>query len=306
MNTNTIFAFVAGIVVGVGGTLITDHIINGHEDEDEEYDDSDEVNPAEEYIPKSPESSLTPVDDEKPSLNQLVDYGSFYKGKASLPQNGDFIDKTMMGNIVDYKELVDQVNPENDPRKEQLIAAAVEKVAGVISNPVEEPEDEEEPSLEDDTISDAERVENLFDNEDVVVEPAETEYDRSAKIPPAHRDDGSQIKNMDIVQITAYQYMHSEEFPKRVVTYYEKEGILAGYNDKLDKMDIMSTIGFEILNVFELDDQCDVLFVSNLSTEIDYEIDRSYDSYQDDYNEIMAALGESVKDDDEVCQEEKQ
>lgn len=131
---------------------------------------------------------------------------------------------------------------------------------------------------------------NVFDDAESVSE----EFDKKDAIPPEHRNK-KVVGPHDIVEISDGQYrLEAPDYEKVSCTYFENDGIVANA-DTLEIMDVATTVGREIIHRFDAEDAM-VLFVSNLSTEVDYEIVASDTSYE----EALALLTGS----DEECQNE--
>lgn len=253
MSQNTIFGFVAGVVVGVGGTLFVEYILNKRA----EQEFSDEEEETEEYVIGDYQTEINPIDkrrigSEKPDLEDVVDYGK-------------------------YSDISKKYNPNADPKLQEVINEAIESVD---EKAVEDKKEElEEPESS-----------NIFDTAPVVTE----EFTKKDAIPPKYKNKPI-VGRYDIEEINRDQF-HTEamDYDKASVTWFANDEILA--DDKLEVMDIPTTVGQAILDKFEEQD-VQTLFVSNLSTEIDYEIVYDKGSYEE-------ALAWLKGNGDEVCQDE--
>lgn len=257
MNTNTIFGFVVGVAAGVGGTLLVDHISN--KKEIEVYSDV-----AVEF--ESDKDSITVPNKE----NRLL--------KTEKPDLEDVpIMKVRDEYILDAEKMIDY-------SKYAELAGEYNPAVGIFVNANEVAK--EIAPVGDGSIE----SHNVFDN----AEPVSEEFDKKDAIPPEHRNK-KVVGPHDIVEISDGQYrLEAPDYEKVSCTYFENDGIVANA-DTLEIMDINTTVGREIIHRFDSEDAM-VLFVSNLSTEVDYEIVASDVSYE----EALALLNGS----DRECQNE--
>lgn len=263
MNTNTIFGFVVGVAAGIGGTLLFDYITNKEEviEELEEIEDVGET----EVVEVNPPCRILAY--EKPEIEDVVAYDKYVD-----------LTTTYSGSVEGYKlpkELIDSLITDANDIEIQIDG---EKLAESVN-------DRNGESF------------NIFDSAEQVGEDEINTFDKNSSIPPAFKNTPIVGKH-DIQEISQAQYREEAlDYSKQSCTYFINEKILVDA-ENLDELDIETTVGQKILEQLENEGGL-YAFVSNISTEVDYEIvveDR------DRYEEVLEQYNKG--DGDEECQNE--
>lgn len=123
--------------------------------------------------------------------------------------------------------------------------------------------------------------ERLFPEE--YKKPPLTDYTKFHKAPVVELESS---ERKPIFQITKEEYLSvdNKEYTKADGTFFA-DGILAGWNDKLDIKDPLDTIGEESVSILS-EDGVDGIYVRNDILKIDYQITKSESSYDEAVAEL--------------------
>lgn len=239
MDVKNVVTFAAGVAVGVGGTLLVDFLLNKYYDKLEDEEAEGDDNWKEQVNP----GNVVGIP-EKPPLDELVGHVKV----DSLPTVTEY------NNMI---KLAEKYLEEQDAKGMDPDGEEVEK--GTNESEVEGPQ-----------------VFNIFTDAELEDVSTLTKEDR---VPPMRRGKVVTVPH-DIMEISQEQFLTDVlDYDKKTCTWFANDKILAGCDDDLDIMDVDTTVGREIIGRFEADDGLDVLFVSNMSTETDYEILQTFESY---------------------------
>lgn len=174
----------------------------------------------------------------------------------NVVRSGPLEEKPDLEEVVSYTEYAKTYNPNAETDAETIL-------------------DRAERSKREDEIEKEETHQRIFDREDAKIPEDEPKPTKQDAIPPSQRNKKIP-KPHDIEEISHDQYYHgAPDYEKKSCTYFIHEDKLVSDDDEL--MVIDETVGRKILELVERDG--DTYYVTNISTEIDYEIvgdERSY------------------------------